>query len=234
MNNSNIDNKLLKPLEFDRSVPKQIFERLRDQIISMELAPGVMISETSLAEKFGVSRTPVREALFKLANIGFIEVRPQRGTYVTHLSMPKILEARFIREALELAVVAKLAENVSDDFIEQCEASILKQEKAAAANSSLQFQDLDDEFHQILATRTQFPKLAQLIEAEKGHMDRVRNLALIEIQGEYDVIIAQHKAILNSIKSGDPIVARASMQTHLHEVFAILKLAPVRHPEYFS
>lgn len=223
-----------KPLKFDRSVPRQIFEHLREEIVSMELAPGVMISETSLAEKFGVSRTPVREALFKLSNMGFVEVRPQRGTFVSHLSMPKILEARFIREALEVAVVVMLAERADKHFISTCETIIAEQEKAAADHQPMLFQSLDDKFHQALAEQTQFPKLSQLIEAEKGHMDRVRNLSLKEIRGQYDIVLQQHKAILEAIKTGNPEAARHAMEKHMHEVFTILELAPVNHPEYFS
>lgn len=226
--------KRVKNLKFDRSVPNQIFEHLRDEIVSMDLAPGVMISETSLAEKFGVSRTPVREALFKLSNMGFVEVRPQRGTFVSHLSMPKILEARFIREALELAVVAMLAETANDAFILSCEAIIKEQEEAAREHLPLRFQALDDKFHQTLAEQTHFPKLSQLIEAEKGHMDRVRNLSLKEIRGQYDVVLQQHNAILDAIKTRDPNQARRAMETHMHEVFTILELAPINHPEYFS
>lgn len=226
--------KRTKTLKFDQSVPKQIFEHLREEIVSMELSPGVMISETSLAEKFGVSRTPVREALFKLANMGFVEVRPQRGTFVSHLSMPKILEARFIREALEVAVVCKLAEEANIHFLSQCEAIIQEQEKAAEAHLPMEFQALDDKFHQALAEQTQFPKLSQLIEAEKGHMDRVRNLSLKEIRGQYDIVLQQHRAILEAIKTGNAVAAREAMEKHMHEVFTILELAPLNHPEYFS
>ena len=221
-------------LRFDRSVPNQIFEHLRDEIVSMELTPGAMISETSLAEKFGVSRTPVREALFKLTNAGFVEVRPQRGTFVTHLSMPKILEARFIREALEVAVVVMLAQTADDEFIKTCESIIKEQEQAAAENQKLKFQSLDDKFHQALADHTKFPKLAQLIEAEKGHMDRVRSLSLKEIEGQFDIVLQQHRAILNAIKTRDAVKAREAMEKHLHEVFTILALAPVNHPEFFA
>ncbi len=194
----------------------------------------MMISETSLADKFGVSRTPVREALFKLSSMGFVEVRPQRGTFVTHLSMPKILEARFIREALELAVVAKLAEIADDSFIAECEAIIREQEIAAAEHQPMRFQSLDDKFHLTLADKTQFPKLGFLIEAEKSHMDRVRTLSLKEIRGQYDVILQQHKAILDAIKTRDPNLARLAMQRHMQEVFNALELVPENHPEYFS
>src|SRR5690606_11408637 len=140
-----------KGWSYDRPAASQIFGFIRDAIISMELVPGQMISETALAQQFGVSRTPVREALIQLSHIGFVEVLPQRGTYVSKLSMEKILEARFIREALEVAVVSHIATNVTQETrleaINVCENIIADQKLAAADDDSLAFQNLDDNFH---------------------------------------------------------------------------------------
>lgn len=177
-----------KGLSYDRPAASQIFGFIRDAIISMELLPGQMISETALAQQFGVSRTPVREALIQLSNIGFVEVLPQRGTYVSKFSMEKILEARFIREALEVAVVTQLATNSNEairlEAVDACEKIIADQKTAAADDDALTFQSLDDNFHQTLAGFTQYPRVASLIEAEKAHMDRVRNLSL-HVSGQY-------------------------------------------------
>ena len=171
-------------LSFDRPVGVQIYGFIRDAIVSMELLPGQMISETALADQFGVSRTPVREALIQLANIGFVDVLPQRGTYVSKFSMDKILEARFIREALEVSVVSSLAENVTTEIIQAGEAIIAEQKIAAKDDDALAFQKLDDKFHQTLANFTTYGRVAALIEAEKAHMDRVRNLSL-HLSGQY-------------------------------------------------
>lgn len=223
-------------LSYDRPAASQIFSFVRDAIISMELLPGQMISETALAQQFGVSRTPVREALIQLSNIGFVEVLPQRGTYVTKFSMEKILEARFIREALEVAVVSQLAANTDEQLrleaVEACEKIIIEQKAAAADDDTLAFQNLDDNFHQTLASFTQYQRVAQLIEGEKAHMDRVRNLSL-HVSGQYKRILNQHAAIAKAIKAGSAEKSAAAMSVHLKDVYNILEVIPQEHPEYF-
>ncbi|QEY19043.1 GntR family transcriptional regulator [Cellvibrio sp. KY-GH-1] len=224
-------------LSYHRPAASQIFEFVRNAIISMKLMPGQLISETALAQEFGVSRTPVREALIKLNNIGFIEVLPQRGTYVSKLSMEKILEARFIREALEISVVSQLAANSDDslrnEVVLACEKIITEQKNAVKANDSLTFQLLDDEFHQTLAKFVPYPRVGHLIESEKAHMDRIRNLSF-NLSDQYKRVITQHAAILNAIKIGAVEKSIQSMSLHMQDVFNILKLIPQEHPEYFT
>lgn len=220
-------------LSFDRPVASQIYGFVRDAIINMELLPGQMISETALAEKFGVSRTPVREAIIQLANIDFVNVLPQRGTYVSKFSMEKILQARFIREALEVSVVSYLAENVSTEIIQAGEDIIARQKVAAQDDDIVAFQKLDDEFHQMLASFTNHPRVAALIEAEKAHMDRVRSLSL-HVSGQYKRVLTQHTAIIKAIKSGSPEKAAQAMGVHMKDVYNILHVIPQEHPEYFQ
>lgn len=222
-----------KTLSFDRPVANQIYGFIRDAIVSMELLPGQMISETALAEQFGVSRTPVREALIQLSNIGFVDVLPQRGTYVSKFSMDKILEARFIREALEVSVVTFLADHVTNDIVQAGEKIIAEQKVAAKDDDPLAFQTLDDKFHQTLAGFTSYARVASLIEAEKAHMDRVRNLSL-HISGQYKRIIAQHNAIIKAIKAGSSAEAAKAMSVHMKDVYNILEVIPQEHPEYFQ
>ncbi|HTF97762.1 MAG TPA: GntR family transcriptional regulator [Cellvibrio sp.] len=225
-----------KGLSYDRPAASQIFGFVRDAIISMELLPGQMISETALAQQFGVSRTPVREALIQLSNIGFVEVLPQRGTYVSKFSMDKILEARFIREALEVAVVTQLATNPNEavrlEAVDACEKIINDQKTAAADDDALAFQNLDDQFHQTMASYTQYPRVSSLIEAEKAHMDRVRNLSL-HVSGQYKRILSQHAAIIKAIKTGSAEKSASAMSVHLKDVYNILEVIPQEHPEYF-
>jgi len=219
-------------IQFNKPASAQIFDRLRNSIISMELMPGQRIAENALASAFGVSRTPVREALINLSNIGFVEVLPQRGTYVTKLSTAKILEARFVREALEVAVVCELAEHHTPEMIEAAQEIISKQKAAARQGDALLFQQLDDNLHQTLANFIEYNRVAQLIESEKAHMDRVRNLSL-QIEGQFDLIIAQHQAIITGIQTGDPKQAKEAMNMHLRDVYTALKEIPKAHPEYF-
>lgn len=218
---------------YDRSASAQLYDFIRDAIVSMEYEPGQMIPEKTLAEQFGVSRTPVREALIKLSHIGFVEVRPQRGTYVSLLSMDKILAARFIREALELAVIEEVATLADSALIQECAAIIDQQRKAAELNDSLLFQKLDDAFHQTLADSTGFERVGLLIDLEKAHMDRVRNLSL-HIRGQYHRVLDQHEEILEALKRHSPEQARKAMATHMQDVYKALIVIPREHPEYFS
>lgn len=226
-----------KEISYDRPAAGQIFGFIRDAIVSMELLPGQMISETALAQQFGVSRTPVREALIQLANIGFVEVLPQRGTYVSKFSMDKILQARFIREALEVAVVKQLAANPDEilrlEAADVCDKIINDQKNAADDDDPVAFQHLDDKFHQTLAGFTHYPRVTTLIEAEKAHMDRVRSLSL-HISGQYKKILNQHSAIVKAIRAGTPDKAVTAMGVHLQDVYHILEVIPQEHPEYFA
>lgn len=219
-------------INYDLPTADQLYDFIRDSIVSMEYVPGQMIPEKALAEKFGVSRTPVREALIKLAQIGFVEVRPQRGTYVSLLSMDKILEARFIREALELAVVEEVAALADDALIDQCETIIEQQREAAARDDALLFQTLDDAFHQTLANNTGYQRVGPLIDSEKAHMDRVRNLSL-HIRGQYNRVLDQHQAILEALRCHSPQQARKAMAVHMQDVYKVLTVIPREHPEYF-
>ncbi|NVK54019.1 MAG: GntR family transcriptional regulator [Alteromonadaceae bacterium] len=199
----------------------------------MQLQPGQLISETALAGQFGVSRTPVREALIKLSSQGFVEVRPQRGTYVTKLSMENILEARFIREALEVSIVSFLADHPNPDIIADAEQIIIEQENAAASDDALLFKALDDNFHQLLASTTGYQRLAGMIEEEKAHIDRVRTLSL-NVSGQYNRVLTQHRAIIQALKSGNANNAVHAMSTHLREIYNVLETLPAEHPEYFD
>lgn len=221
-------------IAFDRSTPQQLFENIYEDIVGMKLLPGEKIPETQLAEKFGVSRTPVRSALAQLAALGLVEVRPQRGTYVTKLSMQKMLEARFLREAIEIAVACHLAQQPSRELISRCEQILDAQQDAAAQGDANTFRQLDDIFHSTLGNATGFPRVSKAIEAEKAHMDRVRNLSLVELTGQYEHVIAQHKAILDAIKAGSEDAAKKAMEAHMKDVFNILKVVPEKHPEYFE
>ena len=221
-------------ISYDEPTPKQVLDFLRDQIISMELLPGQKISENSLSDQFGVSRTPIREAIAALVSLGFVEVRPQRGTFVTKLSMKNIVEARFIREALELAIVSHVAKYRTLTLIRECEAILRLQAKACDSKDALEFHNLDDAFHQKLADFTEFERATQLIQSEKAHMDRVRNLSLQEFSGQYEKILKQHTDILDAIKASDPQQARHLTSIHMSEVQNALKKVEQNHPEYFQ
>src|SRR5919112_241624 len=110
-----------------------IYGQIRQDIILLRLRPGTRLSENELALRFGTSRAPVREALIRLAEEGLIEVQPQRGSFVSRISLASMQRARFVREALEIAIVRRAAERgLSSAAQEKVAAALADQENVHA------------------------------------------------------------------------------------------------------
>ena len=123
-----------------------LYAALRRDIVRLALRPGQRLSENEIALRFGTSRAPVREAFIRLAEEGLIEVRPQRGSFVTRISIAAMQRARFVREAIELSVVRRAAEmGLTADMIEAVERTIVEQQ--AADDDASAFTSADDGFH---------------------------------------------------------------------------------------
>ncbi|WP_429940999.1 GntR family transcriptional regulator [Agrobacterium vitis] len=118
-----IDTVNVRMLDVQRqpSVTEQVFELLYRQVVELELPPGAKLSEVDVAKQMGVSRQPVRDAFYRLSQQGFLMIRPQRATVVTHISERGVLQARFIRTALEMETVRAAADRLSEEQIEALE-----------------------------------------------------------------------------------------------------------------
>jgi DNA-binding GntR family transcriptional regulator len=212
---------------------RQVTRALRHAIVTMQFTPGEMLSEQDLARRFGISRSPVREALIKLSEAGLVRVLPQRGTQVVKISRAGVEDARFIREAVETAVVREAAGKASPAMIAELNANLTKQRRAQRSSSTEDFLALDEEFHRILAETAGRPSAWRMIEDIKPQMDRVRFLDMNKATPR-DAIIAQHAVIVNAIKAGDPIAAEKAMRVHLSEVLRSLPELAAEHPDLFE
>lgn len=210
-----------------------IFDYLYKHISTLQIAPGEKLSENRLANQFSTSRTPVREAIARLVSIGLVEVKLKSGTFVTRLSTEKIAEAQFIREAIECAIVQKVAADSPRNTIAFCEAILKQQQQAAVDNHFELFRQLDDQFHQALADYTQFRRAAHIIQLEKAHLDRLRHVSLKEIGSQYARVLDQHHRILAAIKAGNSEVAAQIMREHTREILSVLDEIKANHADYF-
>src|SRR5258708_5249501 len=112
------------------------YAALRDAIVSTELEPGRRISENEIADKLGVSRTPVREALARLSDDQLVQIVPQLGTFVSRISVAGVDDAQFLREALECSAVRLAAESVDKSGMADLHALIARQETARDASDA--------------------------------------------------------------------------------------------------
>lgn len=215
------------------SAGAQTFASLRHAIVTLKLKPGQSFSEQEVAQRLGVSRTPVREAVIRLAEAGLLEVLPQRGTFVRKISLKAVKDARFVREAIELAVLREAMGRLPPSFFSQARDLIGGQRDAARDDDLERFLQLDDAFHRAFADAIDRGHAWSVVEAQKTQMDRVRFLSL---PGATPIarLIDQHEAILDAAERGDVAASEAAMRAHLAEMLAALEPLRQRYPDLFE
>jgi GntR family transcriptional regulator, rspAB operon transcriptional repressor len=222
----------LRVLEQGAAVGPQLYRLLRDRIVRGDIAPGARISETEIAGTYSVSRQPVREAFIKLAEEGLVGVRPQRGTYVSLISVPAVMTARFIREAVEADVVHRVAETADAAGLALLDAQIAAQRALGREAPGTDFMRLDEEFHRTLAELAGQAAVADHLEQLKTEMNRVRHISA----GRFarDRLVAQHAEVVEGIRARDPARAEAAMRGHLREILADLPEIIAARPDLFD
>lgn len=220
-------------LKLAEPIVPQIIQILRQAIIEMRLKPGEALSEKEVALRYGVSRQPVREAFIKLAEAGLLQVLPSRGTYVVKISVREVLNARFVREAIECALVRSAAELIDSAGVARIEQLVADQKAAAEAGDSARFYALDEAFHRAIADCVECDPALRVVESARAQTDRVRYLSLPDAS-PLALLIAQHEAILDAIKARDPERAEAAMRTHLREILSALPRLAERFPDVFD
>ena len=210
------------------SAAQRIESELRRSIVALELPPGIRLSEQEIAERHGVSRQPVRVAL-----IGLVEIQPQRGTVVAKISVRKMMEARFVREAIETAVVRRACSSFDRQSRQRIDDLIDMQDHAARRDDHAAFQRYDELFHVALAEGAGCPLAWEAIQDIKSHMDRVCQLTLPGPDAMLP-LIEQHRAIVAAIDACDEDAAAEAMGRHLTEILRALPRIEAEHPELFS
>jgi DNA-binding GntR family transcriptional regulator len=218
-------------LDASAPIAPQIYAQLRDAIIRNHFAPGDRISESEIAKTCDVSRQPVREAFIRLAGEGLLAILPQRGTIITKINYTDVLNARFLREAIEADIVAILAANPDAALIRELRAQLTAQQ-AVARDKPSEFIELDERFHRTMADGADKRGAWRRIEGLKSQMDRVRFLSLGHFPAEK--LVTQHKAVVDNIENGKMIAANAAIRGHLREVLADLPRILTANPEFFE
>jgi DNA-binding GntR family transcriptional regulator len=220
----------------DRSVPlaRQLYDILFERICRFELEPFRMLSEASLSESLGVSRTPAREALARLAEQGLVDVLPQRGTRVAPLRLSDLEKSQFMREALELAILRRAMERPDRAaMVAQLRDEITLQRAFLQVRDKGQFYASDEAFHRHIAVFAGCGPVIADIARFKIHMDRFRHLMVSGVE-DLAVVVDQHDEIATVIEAGDMARAETVMRTHLRRIFAFLDQAKAKFPQYFE
>jgi DNA-binding GntR family transcriptional regulator len=211
----------------------QIHAELRAELVSLQRRPGEAISEAEIALSYGVSRTPVREAILKLSDEGLLEIFPQSGIFVSRIPMAALPEAIVIRKALEETTARLAAERATSSQILVLRSILQRQREADAAGDSDAFHQADEGFHATIADVASYPGIWKLIQQVKVHVDRYRRLTLPQA-GRIAQVIAEHEVILAAIEAHDPAGARIAMEAHLERLLGDICATQKFNPEYFD
>lgn len=207
---------------------------LKNNIVSMELEPGAMVSENELATQLGLSRTPVREALMDLAKCRVVDVMPQRGSRIALIDYTLVDEARFARQVLEVAILDQVCERATPADIAQLRQNVrlqmMTQEPGMGDSASLM--ELDDAFHEALFKIARKENIYSMLGSMTIHFDRVRNLALYVVKDSK--IIEDHRQICEAIAARDPWKAKEVMTDHLTRVKVDAGSIRKAYPQYIK
>lgn len=224
----------LAPLEnFTGSLGQRVYQTLREAILSLAYRPGEILRKPEICEALGVSRSPVADAVARLAAEGLVDVIPQAGTFVARFSMEEIREGAFLREAIEVAAIERVAATITDDQLTQLRRNVTVQAALVADGDIPGFYHLDAAMHEMLLSFTGFRKLAQVSETAWLHVNRARQL-ILPVPGRIAATLDEHRAILAALEARDPAAARIAVRDHLRQLITYLEPLERDRPELFD
>ena len=210
-----------------------IYQQLHAAIVSLALKPGMSLQEKRIAEQFGVSRTPVREALLRLAEAGLVEIFPQSGTFVSRIPLSAIPEAVVIRKSLERTAVERAAQVATAEDIVRLDMIIARQRTHAALGEASLFYEQDEAFHEAISVIAGYPGIWALVKTVKLQIDRARRLTL-PVPGRMTTVTEEHAAIRDAIAAHDAQSACEAVMRHLGAVIPDVTALRQHHPAYFA
>ncbi len=194
-----------------RALYEEVAELLRQRIFNRELEPGSWIDEVRLAQEYGISRTPLREALKVLAAEGLVTMKVRRGAYVTEVSDRDLAEVYHLLALLESDAAAAVAERAAPTEVDALQK--LHRELEAAVKQHEKFFAINERFHMRLLEAAGNRWRIQMVADLRKVMKLNRHNSLLK-SGRIEESLAEHRAIVEAIARRDPAAARVRMQEH--------------------
>ena len=216
----------------NQTVTSRIYAQLRDQIMYMQLVPGTSMSEQEMAQLFGVSRTPVREAFIRLSREKMVVVSPQRRTVIPKINIDRANQERFLRESLEYAVLEQLIPIQTPEIIRQLRHQIHIQEQSIKKGDYAAFLQHDDEYHDIYYTATNNFLCSQVLRRNVFDYQRLRYLSLNSEENISTANMEEHKKMVDLIVSSDLKAVQSLLRKHLRRIFDEIQTLKKVYPDY--
>jgi GntR family transcriptional regulator, rspAB operon transcriptional repressor len=224
----------LTPLDrFQGSLGNRVYLTLREAILDLSYRPGEILRKPDICAVLNVSRSPVADAVARLAAEGLVDVVPQAGTYVARFSMAEIREGAFLREAIEVAAIGRVAETITDDQVIRLRRNIAMQSVLVEARDFSGFYLLDGEMHELILGFTGFRRLSAVTDSAWVHVNRARKL-LLPVPGRLAETLGEHRQILAALEARDADAARAAVSRHLGQLIRFLEPLERDRPDLFD
>lgn len=228
----------LPPLRLDRSrqVAPQVFDALRELIISVALEPGTVLARAELADHYGVSQTPIRDALMRLGDEGLVDIFPQHATVVSRIDVDAALQAHFLRRAIELEILASVCampEAAHEALMAHLAGHLAVQKSALRRTDYGSFSVADLAFHQAMYEATCVSSLWDLVRQRSGHVDRLRRLNL-PARGKAQMVVADHEEIVAALRARDLPRATQALRKHLAGTLSFIDKIRETYPDWLD
>ena len=201
--------------------------------MSLSYRPGEILRKPEICADLGVSRSPVADAVARLATEGLVDVVPQAGTFVARFSMEEIREGAFLREAIEVAAAERVARRITEDQLTLLRRNLTVQAALVVDGDIPGFYQQDAAMHELILSFTGFRRLAQVADTAWLQVNRARQL-ILPVPGRIAATLAEHRAILAAFEARDASLARTAVRHHLGQLLTVLEPLERDRPELFK
>lgn len=191
-----------------------VFKTLRQAILKGELEPGERLMEIQLADRLGVSRTPIREAIRKLELEGLVLMIPRKGAEVAKISEKSLRDVLEIRRALDALAIELCIERMTEDDIKALAEAQEEFRKSVEGNDAMVIAESDERFHDVIYNSTNNPRLVQMLNNLREQMYRYR-LEYIKDAEKRQILVSEHDWILKAISERNVTEAKTAIRQHV-------------------
>lgn len=191
-----------------------VFNTLRQAILKGELEPGERLMEIQLAERLGVSRTPIREAIRKLELEGLVLMIPRKGAEVAKISARSLRDVLEVRRALEELAIELACQRMTEEDLGELQEAQDEFKKAIADGDAMRIAETDEHYHDVIYSGTQNAKLIQMLNNLREQMYRYR-LEYIKDADKRKILILEHERVLKAIRDRKVAEAKEAMREHI-------------------
>lgn len=215
------------------TIQSAVYDTLKKGIMTLQLAPGTVMSTQEMANRLNVSRTPVRESFLRLQEEGLIEMIPQRETVVSRISLKRFDEERFLRESLEIAVIESFFKQCSHEDIVHLRSIIDEQWICCMNKDEIKLVELDDQMHRFIFEVAGQRLSWDTIMNVTTHYRRIRVLT-VRTDEIMRSTVEQHEKILKLIEKKEINALRDELLLHVRKIHSEKKALLEQYPDYFE